>query len=130
MTLPDDRKPTRNRDIAESTAATYSPMPDASGHEPAIGDDMLHERGTTELDIWQAADVLNCEPSGVLRLIEENKILPRMVDGRHHLPTRDVMRYKALNQIRLWAVLDQLAAEAQEEDRREADRKAAGRGHP
>ncbi len=83
---------------------------------------MASEHGGTntdegaELSVAQAADVLYTEPHFVIKILERNEIPYRMVGNHPRMRVHDVMNYRDVNKIKRRAVLDQLVAEAQEQD--------------
>ena len=132
MTLPRDRVPMPSRDTAEPTPPAHSPasdIPDQGPHSDAGTNviDRAHGYGTTVLSVPQAADVLNCEVSHILHLIERNEIPYLVVDGRYRLRTLDVMGYRAVDLVERGPVLARLEAEVREGDRERKARGAATR---
>ncbi len=69
-----------------------------------------------ELSVTQAAEVLYKDVSHVIELIEKNEIPHRMVGNHPRLRVQDVMDYRSVSHIRRRAVLDQLVADAQEQN--------------
>lgn len=69
-----------------------------------------------ELTTVQAAKVLNVSRPFLIKLLEEEKIPYRKVGKHRRIRMEDVMAYKAAIDQEREAVLDQLAAEAQEQD--------------
>jgi excisionase family DNA binding protein len=87
-----------------------------------ILDAMAAGRGITlipenaELTTVQAADVLNVSRPFVIKLLEEKALPCRKVGAHRRIRMEDVMAYKARIDADREAVLDQLAADAQEHD--------------
>jgi excisionase family DNA binding protein len=69
-----------------------------------------------ELTTVQAADVLNVSRPFVIKLLEEKALPCRKVGAHRRIRMEDVMAYKARIDADREAVLDQLAADAQEHD--------------
>lgn len=69
-----------------------------------------------ELTTVQAAEILNVSRPFLIRLLDENVIPHRKVGKHRRIRMEDVMAYKARIDSDREAVLDQLAAEAQEQD--------------
>lgn len=69
-----------------------------------------------ELTTVQAAEVLNVSRPFLIRLLEDRKIPFRKVGKHRRIRMEDVMAYKAAIDQEREAVLDQLAAEAQQQD--------------
>lgn len=69
-----------------------------------------------ELTTVQAADVLNVSRPFLIKLLDEQKIPHRKVGKHRRIRMEDVMAYKASIDAERESVLDQLAAEAQEQD--------------
>ncbi|RCK44071.1 excisionase [Thalassospira profundimaris] len=69
-----------------------------------------------ELTTVQAADILNVSRPFLIKLLEENKIPFRKVGKHRRIRMEDVMTYKTRIDQEREAVLDQLAADAQEQD--------------
>ena len=69
-----------------------------------------------ELTTVQAADVLNVSRPFLIRLLDEQKIPHRKVGKHRRIRMEDVMAYKASIDAERESVLDQLAADAQEQD--------------
>jgi excisionase family DNA binding protein len=67
-----------------------------------------------ELTTVQAADVLNVSRPFLIKLLEEKALPCRKVGAHRRIRMEDVMAYKARNYADREAVLDQLVAEAQE----------------
>jgi len=70
----------------------------------------------TELSTVQAAEVLNVSRPFLIKLLEEEKIPHRKVGKHRRIRMEDVMAYKSAIDQEREAVLDQLVAEAQEQD--------------
>ena len=71
---------------------------------------------SAKLTTVQAADVLNVSRPFLIKLLDKHKI-PHCKVGKHRrIRMEDVMDYKALIDAERESVLDQLAAEAQEQD--------------
>ena len=71
---------------------------------------------SAKLTTVQAADVLNVSRPFLIKLLDKQKI-PHCKVGKHRrIRMEDVMDYKALIDAERESVLDQLAAEAQEQD--------------
>jgi len=89
---------------------------------------MASGRGVTiipenaELTTVQAAEVLNVSRPFLIKLIDEGRIPCRKVGKHRRLRMEDVMAYKSAIDQEREAVLDQLAAEAQEQDMGYSDR--------
>lgn len=87
-----------------------------------ILDAMAAGRGITlipenaELTTVQVADVLNVSRPFVIKLLEEKALPCRKVGAHRRIRMEDVMAYKARIDADREAVLDQLAADAQEHD--------------
>ena len=75
-----------------------------------------------ELTTVQAAEVLNVSRPFLIKLVDENKIPCRKVGKHRRLRMEDVMNYKMAIDREREAVLDQLAAEAQEHNMGYGDR--------
>ncbi len=75
-----------------------------------------NEPAGAELGISQAAEILYMEVPEVIKLIENNEIPHRMVGGYPRLRVHDVMEFLFDLQVKRRAVLDQLVAEAQEQN--------------
>ena len=69
-----------------------------------------------ELTTVQAADVLNVSRPFLIKLLDEQRIPHRKVGKHRRIRMEDVMAYKASIDAEREGVLDQLAAEAQEQD--------------
>ena len=69
-----------------------------------------------ELTTVQAADILNVSRPFLIKLLEENKIPCRKVGKHRRIRMEDVMAYKTRIDQEREAILDQLAADAQEQD--------------
>ena len=69
-----------------------------------------------ELTTVQAADVLNVSRPFLIKLLEEKALPCRKVWAHRRIRMEDVMAYKARIDADREAVLDQLVAEAQEQD--------------
>jgi excisionase family DNA binding protein len=69
-----------------------------------------------ELTTVQAADVLNVSRPFLIKLLEEKALPCRKVGAHGRVRMEDVMAYKARIDADREAVLDQLVAEAQEQD--------------
>ncbi|NBB81195.1 MAG: excisionase family DNA-binding protein [Verrucomicrobia bacterium] len=69
-----------------------------------------------ELTTVQAAEVLNVSRPFLIRLLEDKRIPFRKVGKHRRIRMEDVMAYKAAIDQERQAVLDQLAAEAQQQD--------------
>ena len=69
-----------------------------------------------ELTTVQAAEVLNVSRPFLIKLLDEQKIPHRKVGKHRRIRMEDVMTYKASIDAERENVLDQLAAEAQEQD--------------
>jgi excisionase family DNA binding protein len=69
-----------------------------------------------ELTTVEAAEILNVSRPYLIKLLEESKIPYRKVGRHRRIRMEDVMRYKTLIDQERERVLDQLAAEAQEQD--------------
>lgn len=69
-----------------------------------------------ELTTVQAAEVLNVSRPFLIKLVDEQKIPHRKVGKHRRIRMEDVMAYKASIDAEREGVLDQLAAEAQEQD--------------
>lgn len=69
-----------------------------------------------ELTTVQAAEVLNVSRPFLIKLLEQEQIPYRKVGRHRRVRTEDVMNYKAAIDAEREAVLDRLAAEAQEQD--------------
>jgi excisionase family DNA binding protein len=69
-----------------------------------------------ELTTVQAADVLNVSRPYLIKLLDENKIPHRKVGKHRRIRMEDVMAYKNAIDMEREAVLDQLVADAQEQD--------------
>jgi excisionase family DNA binding protein len=69
-----------------------------------------------ELTTVQAADVLNVSRPFLIKLLEEKALPCRKVGAHRRIRMEDVMAYKARIDADREAVLDQLVAEAQEQD--------------
>lgn len=69
-----------------------------------------------ELTTVQAADILNVSRPFLIKLLEEKKIPFRKVGKHRRIRMEDVMTYKTRIDREREAVLDQLAADAQEQD--------------
>jgi excisionase family DNA binding protein len=69
-----------------------------------------------ELTTVQAAEVLNVSRPFLIKLLEEEKIPYRKVGKHRRIRMEDVMAYKSAIDQEREAVLDQLVAEAQEQD--------------
>ena len=70
----------------------------------------------TELTTVQAADVLHVSRTFLIKLLEEGQIPYRRVGKHRRIRMEDVMSYKRAIDEQREAVLDQLVAEAQEQD--------------
>ena len=71
---------------------------------------------SAELTTVQAAEVLNVSRPFLIKLLDEQKIPHRKVGKHRRIRMEDVMAYKASIDAEREGVLDQLAAEAQEQD--------------
>ena len=69
-----------------------------------------------ELTTVQAADMLNVSRPFLIKLLEEKALPCRKVGAHRRIRMEDVMAYKARIDADREAVLDQLVAEAQEQD--------------
>lgn len=69
-----------------------------------------------ELTTFQAADVLNVSRSFLNKLLDEKKIPYRKVGQNRRIQMKDLMSYETAIDAEREAVLDQLVAEAQEQD--------------
>ena len=69
-----------------------------------------------ELSTVQAAEVLNVSRPFLIKLLEDGAIPHRKVGKHRRVRMEDVMSYKAAIDTEREAVLDQLAADAQEQD--------------
>ncbi|MEI4197763.1 helix-turn-helix domain-containing protein [Roseovarius sp. E0-M6] len=69
-----------------------------------------------ELSTVQAAEVLNVSRPFLIKLLEDGSIPHRKVGKHRRVRMEDVMSYKAAIDNEREAVLDQLAADAQEQD--------------
>jgi len=69
-----------------------------------------------ELTTVQAAEVLNVSRPFLIKLLDEQKIPHRRVGKHRRIRMEDMMAYKASIDAERESVLDQLAAEAQEQD--------------
>ncbi len=69
-----------------------------------------------ELTTVQAADILNVSRPFLIRLLEEGKIPHRKVGRHRRIRMEDVMSYKQAIDREREAILDQLAADAQDQD--------------
>lgn len=69
-----------------------------------------------ELTTVQAAEVLNVSRPFLIKLLDDQKIPHRKVGKHRRIRMEDVMAYKASIDAERESVLDQLAAEAQEQD--------------
>lgn len=69
-----------------------------------------------ELTTVQAADVLNVSRPFLIKLLDEQRIPHRKVGKHRRIRMEDVMAYKASIDAERESVLDQLAADAQEQD--------------
>ncbi|WP_299409986.1 helix-turn-helix domain-containing protein [uncultured Roseobacter sp.] len=69
-----------------------------------------------ELTTVQAAEVLNVSRPFLIKLLDEQKIPHRKVGKHRRIRMEDMMAYKASIDAERESVLDQLAAEAQEQD--------------
>ena len=69
-----------------------------------------------ELSTVQAAEVLNVSRPFLIKLLEDGAIPHRKVGKHRRVRMEDVMSYKAATDSEREAVLDQLAADAQEQD--------------
>ncbi len=69
-----------------------------------------------ELTTVQAADVLNVSRPFLIKLLEEKALPCRKVGAHRRIRMEDVMAYKARIDAEREAILDQLVAEAQEND--------------
>ena len=69
-----------------------------------------------ELTTIQAAEVLNVSRPFLIKLLDEQKIPHRKVGKHRRIRMEDMMAYKASIDAERESVLDQLAAEAQEQD--------------
>ena len=71
---------------------------------------------STELSTVQAAEALNVSRPFLIKLLEDGSIPHRKVGKHRRVRMEDVMSYKAAIDTEREAVLDQLAADAQEQD--------------
>ncbi|MEO0525495.1 MAG: helix-turn-helix domain-containing protein [Pseudomonadota bacterium] len=71
---------------------------------------------SAELTTVQAAEMLNVSRPFLIKLLDEQKIPHRKVGKHRRIRMEDVMAYKASIDAEREGVLDQLAAEAQEQD--------------
>jgi excisionase family DNA binding protein len=69
-----------------------------------------------ELSTVQAAEVLNVSRPFLIKLLEDSSIPHRKVGKHRRVRMEDVMSYKAAIDSEREAILDQLAADAQEQD--------------
>ena len=69
-----------------------------------------------ELTTVQAAEVLNVSRPFLIKLLDDQKIPHRKVGKHRRIRMEDVMAYKASIDAEREGVLDQLAADAQEQD--------------
>jgi excisionase family DNA binding protein len=69
-----------------------------------------------ELTTAEAADILNVSRPFVIKLLEEEKIPYRKVGTHRRIRMEDVMNYKRTDDLEREAILDQLVADAQEQD--------------
>lgn len=70
----------------------------------------------TELTTAQAAEVLNVSRPFLIRLLDERKLPCRKVGKHRRLRIEDVMAYKSAIDREREIILDELAAEAQQQD--------------
>jgi excisionase family DNA binding protein len=69
-----------------------------------------------ELTTVQAADILHVSRPFLIKLLDEGKIPYRKVGKHRRIRMEDIMNYKRAIDQQREAVLDQLVAEAQEQD--------------
>ena len=82
----------------------------------AVGKGIAVIPKNTELTTVQAADVLNVSRPFLIKLLEEKKIPYRMVGKHRRIRMEDVMAYKGAIDQEREVVLDQLIADAQDQE--------------
>jgi len=103
------------KDIAMNTMALRQPPPNPRDAATASTSGQSPARNA-ELTTDQAADILNGSRTFLIKLLDEKKIPHRKVGSHRRVRMEDVMTYKEADDARRERILDELAAEAQEQD--------------
>ena len=76
----------------------------------------LYQQSDEELSVTQAADILHVSRPFLIKLLDEGQLPSRQVGKHRRIRMEDVMNYKQAIDQQREAVLNQLVADAQEQD--------------